>query len=712
MMAYLAKVDFHHKTSVKVMKRHVKNPGVDLPWLYVFVKFPFHPLISCRHCVVFRPKSLPPLAMNHLAMFRWIVLLITSLLITSLLMVPAALPAQGVLQLDSSRTANPWNHLHFHNDPDHFQFAVVSDRTGGHRVGVFGDAVKKLNWLQPEFVMSVGDLIEGYLENTEVLNRQWDEFDSLLAPLEMPFFYLPGNHDISNPVMRELWEQRYGRRYYHFVYKDVLFICMDTNDGEGVMFGQDQVDYVKRALAENADVRWTLLFMHHPIWVYAPFNGFDQIEEVLSARPYTVFAGHTHRYLYRERKGRNYYVLATTGGGSSLRGPKFSQFDHITWITMMEDGPRILNLKLDGMLAHDLVDTVTYQQAQALVNATDFAHVAYSADGAPSTDAPFTVQLALVNESLRPIQFASKFYHHHQLDPNPRSLQAELAAGSQQTISIEIYPKETPFRSEAGPLELDWSMGFEQGHLAPPFTLEGTYVISTTSETPAIRFTDMPIFLEKHEVELATAFDEAAIHYTLDGSEPSASSPVYEGPILLDATTTLRCRLVHTNGQLSAVWSKTYEQVKPMSAVRVRRTKQGVRYRYYEGNFLTLPDFASLTPKKEGIAQAFDVEGLAERQDHYAFQFEGYLEVPEDAIYTFYTYSDDGSQLFIGGQLVVDNDGSHAARLREGRVALQKGVHPFRLDYFEDFEGEVLRMGYEAEALERREVKGEALRHR
>ena len=57
---------------------------------------------------------------------------------------------------------NPWNHLELNNDPDHFQFAIVSDRAGGHRPGVFMDAVNKLNLLQPEFVMSVGDLIEGY----------------------------------------------------------------------------------------------------------------------------------------------------------------------------------------------------------------------------------------------------------------------------------------------------------------------------------------------------------------------------------------------------------------------------------------------------------------------------------------------------------------------------------------------------------------------
>ena len=64
--------------------------------------------------------------------------------------------------IDKSGSVHPWSNLDFNNDPDNFQFAIVTDRTGGHRAGVFEDAIRKLNLLQPEFVISVGDLIEGY----------------------------------------------------------------------------------------------------------------------------------------------------------------------------------------------------------------------------------------------------------------------------------------------------------------------------------------------------------------------------------------------------------------------------------------------------------------------------------------------------------------------------------------------------------------------
>ena len=46
--------------------------------------------------------------------------------------------------------------------------------------------------------MSVGDLIEGYTLKEDVINKQWDEFDGYVKKFEMPFFYVPGNHDLTN----------------------------------------------------------------------------------------------------------------------------------------------------------------------------------------------------------------------------------------------------------------------------------------------------------------------------------------------------------------------------------------------------------------------------------------------------------------------------------------------------------------------------------
>jgi hypothetical protein len=78
--------------------------------------------------------------------------------------------------------------------------------------------------------------------------------------------------------------------------------------------------------------------------------GLRDIEAALSRRPYTVFAGHFHQYCLYKRHGRRYITLATTGGASGLGGPSSGQFDHVTWVTMTDEGPSIANLLLDGIL--------------------------------------------------------------------------------------------------------------------------------------------------------------------------------------------------------------------------------------------------------------------------------------------------------------------------------------------------------------------------
>ena len=105
------------------------------------------------------------------------------------------------LRIEVMDGPNPWTERGFNNDPHNFQFAVISDNTGGMRPGIVEIAVDKLNLMQPEFVMSVGDLIEGYTEDLDRLVFEWDEFDAKIEPLDMRFFYVPGNHDMTNDVI-------------------------------------------------------------------------------------------------------------------------------------------------------------------------------------------------------------------------------------------------------------------------------------------------------------------------------------------------------------------------------------------------------------------------------------------------------------------------------------------------------------------------------
>jgi hypothetical protein len=286
---------------------------------------------------------------------------------------------------DAATGPTPWNHADFDAGRDKFTFAVFSDLTGGEREGVFSVAMEQIRLLRPEFVITVGDLIEGGTEDRAQLHKEWDYFDDRAGRAIAPVFYIGGNHDLINPVQWDVWEDRYGPRYYHFRYKDVLFMVLDTednsanrqqeiyearavaferaeNEGWGIwaeteyarmeethtgMISAEQSEFFQKVITENQDVRWTFLFMHKPAWLRQGEQNFLAIEDALSDRNYTVFNGHDHDYRYRSRRNHDYIQLGTTGG-VQLAG-KEKAVDHITLVTVSDSGVDIANLEMGGI---------------------------------------------------------------------------------------------------------------------------------------------------------------------------------------------------------------------------------------------------------------------------------------------------------------------------------------------------------------------------
>ncbi len=580
----------------------------------------------------------------------------------------------------------PWTIKPFYNNPKNFQFAIVSDRTGGHREGVFGKGIEKINQLYPEFVMSVGDLIEGYTKNDSLINEQWDEFHGLLDPLSSRFFYVAGNHDYSNSTMAAQWKERFGKEYYHFIYKDVLFLIMNTNDGDGVLISNDQIKFLKDTLAQYTNVRWTMIFMHHPIWVYGDVNGFDQVEKAFADRRYTVFAGHTHRYLHQVRNDQNHYVLATTGGGSELRGPKFGEFDHFGWVTMTDDGPKLANISLSGINRHDVSNEITHEMANSLIEASKFKTLVLARKKERK------VQMVLNNSSDSTIYFKGRLYHNHHLKTDASRFQISIPARSSEQLVIHTIPIVDLDESQWDPLELEWEMGYDVAFMDPKFRLKGTEIIEMEPSNTGIVIPGENIFLKNLQLKIEHPYNELLIKYSMDGNTTWQNTGQITEPLYLSETTEVNVALYDVNGFQSAYLGKKYEKVKPSAAIKVRNTKKGLAYTYYEGNFISIPNFAGLSPIKSGTALEFDPDKIGQRSDHYAIQYSGYIKVPETGVYTFYLRSDDGSKLYLDGELVVDNDGSHSASTKEGMKALKKGMHSIRIDYFEDFLGEELQL--------------------
>ena len=291
-----------------------------------------------------------------------------------------------VLQHSISSESKPWIHERFDDALDQFTFAIITDLNGGERPGIFEVAINQLNLLRPEFILSVGDLIDGGTEDRDQLTREWDSFDNRAAKAVAPFFHLGGNHDLTNVTMRDVWTECYGPRYYHFIYKGVLFLMMDSEDYNETRMQEiyearakaleilagpepekypdseyfnmperltgeisnEQSDYFEKVIAENQDVRWTFVLMHKPVWKREVKGGLERVESALVNRQYTLINGHFHSYSYDQENGKDYIMLGTTGGGQFAEDE--NSFDHVTLITMTQQGPAIANLRLDGIL--------------------------------------------------------------------------------------------------------------------------------------------------------------------------------------------------------------------------------------------------------------------------------------------------------------------------------------------------------------------------
>jgi hypothetical protein len=101
--------------------------------------------------------------------------------------------------------------------------------------------------------------------------------------------------------------------------------------------------------------------------------------------------------------------------------------------------------------------------------------------------------------------------------------------------------------------------------------------------------------------------------------------------------------------------------------------------------------FDNLTPRYTRVDANVDVPngggpgfaGFADLNDFFAVRWSGQIRVETAGAYTFHLGSDDGSRLFIDGQLVIDHDGLHAYTERSGSVTLSAGYHDIRVEMFE-----------------------------
>ena len=212
-----------------------------------------------------------------------------------------------------------------------------------------------------------------------------------------------------------------------------------------------------------------------------------------------------------------------------------------------------------------------------------------------------------------------------------------------------------------------------------------------------------PVFDGPVTVTITYPFESATIRYTIDGTDPNPESSIYTAPLKLKEDCKVKAIALDKNARSSVV---TQANVWPASKpVNVAPVEPGfLNCKYYQGNWpsgLVLPDFTTLTPMSESV-EAGVVMPQGHANDYFALVYTGYIDIPKDGVYTFYTEANDGANLLIAGRLVVDNTVSGG--VGAGSVGLYAGRHPIEIQYWQKKHDRNLSVFWSGPGFERVEI--------
>ena len=222
---------------------------------------------------------------------------------------------------------------------------------------------------------------------------------------------------------------------------------------------------------------------------------------------------------------------------------------------------------------------------------------------------------------------------------------------------------------------------------------------------------ETPIFVDALSVRVSTARRNVQVRFTLDGSQPTATSTVATGAITLTQSATVRAQAYRGTTAVSGVTDASFSRVTPRAALPVTDVVPGLGYKVVEGDFTRLPDFTDAKPSRTGTVATFDLTPRT-RETQFAFEFQGFIDVPTTGVYRIFVRSDDGSRLWLDDQLLVDNDGLHSSRELSSAVALEKGLHPLRVAMFEQSGGFELAVSWSGPGIPKQPVPARALRRK
>lgn len=307
-------------------------------------------------------------------------------------------------------------------------------------------------------------------------------------------------------------------------------------------------------------------------------------------------------------------------------------------------------------------------------------------------NAPFYLDYAQDKKSVLNI------YNYEPMKEVPDTDKQHLVKGVQGNIWCEWIPSRERMHYMAAPrmlaiAELGWSANDRKDWADFQVRMVNQFgrlnVMDVQYRIPDLEgFMKNNVFIGEKKVEITCLDPSASIHYTTDGSIPTLESPKYDGNLVLTETTDLTLRVFRPTGKRSDIVKTHFEKTEYSPATTAAPSNPGLKATWYDFKGKTCAEIAAAPVKK-----TYRVEDVTIPRGVKSYiiglTYKGYINIPEDGIYSFYLSSDDGSMLYIDGKQVIDNDGLHAPGEVTGQAALKQGYHPIEVQYFDHGGGSI-----------------------
>jgi hexosaminidase len=223
-------------------------------------------------------------------------------------------------------------------------------------------------------------------------------------------------------------------------------------------------------------------------------------------------------------------------------------------------------------------------------------------------------------------------------------------------------------------------------------------------------FLQSNVFTDQDTLSVNKPLPYLTIRYTTDGTLPVANSTLLDKPLVITQSQLVRLSAFKPDGTHGDVYNLQYDKQSLAEPETVAHVSDGLICRDYKQYFLKAALIPDTKPDTTFIAKTITVPPFAEAPS-FGLKYRGYIDVPQDGIYSFYLTCDDGGTLKIANREVVDNDGQHSAIEKNGQIALKKGLHNIALDFIEGGGGYTLKLKYSLNGSAPQDIPAEWLKN-